>query len=88
MRACATRRRSGFAQPVGFEIALMQELRQTARSRQSRRLPFHLHRPARHLKDAGHADALPERSGELLRGLGRDGRSDEGMWGACGCDKA
>lgn len=43
---------------------------------------LHLRRANQHLKDSGHADALPERLRQLLSSLAADGRDDEGGLGS------
>lgn len=62
----------------GLEGALLNELRQAAPDLDAGEESFlHLRQASQRLKDAGHADALPERLWRILNGLAADGRSEE-----------
>ena len=70
---------------VALETALIAELRQAApelETGQSSRLS--LRYAAQHLKDAGHACALPEKIWRCVRSLSTDGRSEDGGVGSLG----
>lgn len=70
-------------QASGLEAALIDELRQHAPDLgKGEGSLLHLRRTTQRLKDAGHAEALPERLWRILRGLASDGRTEEGGIGS------
>ncbi|MBN8517196.1 MAG: RecQ family ATP-dependent DNA helicase [Candidatus Accumulibacter sp.] len=75
--------RKRFAQAAALESALIGLLREQhpdlGRGESS---ILHLRHANQHLKDAGHADALPERLRQLLSSLAADGRDEEGGQGS------
>jgi ATP-dependent DNA helicase RecQ len=65
-------------QAASLEAALLDELRQAAPDLSAGEGSFlHLRQASQRLKEAGHADALPERLWRILNGLAADGRSEE-----------
>jgi ATP-dependent DNA helicase RecQ len=70
--------RNRFDQMAAMEEALIAELRLAAPDLgKGDRSVLHLRHAAQHLKDAGHAQALPGQLSKLLRSLAKDGRNDE-----------
>lgn len=67
-----------YAEAVAMEAAVIAELRLSAPDlAKGESSVLHLRQAAQHLKDAGHAQALPEHILRLLKSLANDGRDDE-----------
>jgi ATP-dependent DNA helicase RecQ len=67
--------RKRFEEAAGLEQALIAALRETAPDvAAGEGYPLHLRLLAQHLKDQGHATALPERLRQIIAGLAGDGR--------------
>jgi ATP-dependent DNA helicase RecQ len=75
--------RNRFDQMASMEEALIAELRLSAPDLgKGDSSVLHLRHAAQHLKDAGHAQALPGQLSKLLRSLAKDGRNDESGMGS------
>ena len=75
--------RNRFDKAVAMEEALIEELRLSAPDLgKGETSILHLRHAAQHLKDAGHAQALPSQVSRLLRSLAKDGRNEEGSVGS------
>lgn len=74
-----------YAEATALEAALIDELRLAAPDLdKGESSPLHLRRVAQHLKDAGHAHALPEHILRILKSLANDGRGEESGVGSLG----
>ena len=70
--------RKRFSEAAALEVALIEALQETAPDMQvGDASPLHLRLVTQRLKDAGHAQALPEQVWRILRSIAGDGR-DEG----------
>ncbi|OQX17944.1 MAG: helicase [Desulfobulbaceae bacterium A2] len=75
--------RKRLAAIMALETALLDELRLAAPDlNRGESSVLHLRRVAQHLKDAGHAQVLPEHIWRLLRSLAGDGRGEDGGAGS------
>jgi ATP-dependent DNA helicase RecQ len=64
---------------AALEIDLIDALRESAPDlSKGQSSLLHLRRMTQHLKDMGHAHALPEKVWRIVRGIAQDGRRDEG----------
>ena len=74
---------------ASLEVALIEALREAAPDMQEGDASvLHLRVVTQRLKDAGHAQALPEQVWRILRGLAADGRDDGGGKGSLGLRRA
>ncbi len=72
-----------FEQAAALEAGLIAALRQDAPDLgKGENSLLHLHHATQRLKDAGHAQALPETLWRIVAGLASDGRGDEGGTGS------
>ena len=74
-----------FDQAAALETALIEEMQKEAPEMgKGDASLLHLRHATQRLKDAGHAEALPEKLWRIVRSLAADGRSDEGGVGSLG----
>ncbi len=74
-----------FEQAAALETALIEEMQKEAPEvGKGDASLLHLRHATQRLKDAGHADALPEKLWRIVRSLSADGRSEEGGVGSLG----
>ena len=74
---------------ASLEVALIEALREAAPDMQERDASvLHLRVVTQRLKDAGHAQALPEQVWRILRGLAADGRDEGSGKGSLGLRRA
>ena len=81
--------RKRFSEAAALEVALIEALQETAPDLQvGAASNLHLRLVTQHLKDAGHAQALPEQVWRILRSIAGDGRDEGGGKGSLGLRRA
>ena len=81
--------RKRFSVAAALEVALIEALQETAPDLQvGDASNLHLRVVTQHLKDAGHAQALPEQVWRILRSIAGDGRDEGGGKGSLGLRRA
>ena len=81
--------RKRFSEAAALEVALIEALQETAPDMQvGAASNLHLRLVTQRLKDAGHAQALPEQVWRILRSIAGDGRDEGGGKGSLGLRRA
>ena len=81
--------RKRFSEAAALEVALIEALQETAPDLQvGAASNLHLRLVTQRLKDAGHAQALPEQVWRILRSIAGDGRDEGGGKGSLGLRRA
>ena len=81
--------RKRFSEAAALEVALIEALQETAPDMQvGDASNLHLRLVTQRLKDAGHAQALPEQVWRILRSIAGDGRDEGGGKGSLGLRRA